>query len=574
MNSRATAAAPPVFAWPARLATIARSRPRISSEALILGCSAYFALFDNAAFWNAAVRDPLRQLPWILSLSVLMVAANALLLSAMVWRWSAKPVIATLLLVSAIASHYTRAYGIHIDADMIGNVLHTDLKESRELLSWNLLPPLLSIVPAMLLLSRLRFDRRPARGAIPRRLVFAAGLTLVGIIAALGSSRDLTAMVRNHREMRYLVSPANVLVSLVKAARESHAATATPLIPVAEDARQVPRAMDTAGTKPRLLLLVVGETARARNWGLNGYERQTTPELAGIDGVVNFPHVTACGSSTEVSLPCMFSIQGREHYDKRAIRAHESLLHVLSRAGIQVLWRDNQSGCKGVCSGLPTESLGDAKDPAYCNGLRCLDGILLDDAPAWLGDGNGDRVVVLHMLGNHGPNYHDRFPPEFRRFTPVCETADLGQCSREQIVNAYDDALLYTDHVLAEAIGLLQRQTRYDAALVYVSDHGESLGESGLYLHGMPWPIAPEEQTRVPMVAWLSRGFARTSRIDAACLSLHAGRELSHDNLFHSVLGVFDVETVAYRPERDIFASCRPTMLAAARSTDDASRKR
>ena len=247
------------------------------------------------------------------------------------------------------------------------------------------------------------------------------------------------------------------------------------------------------GRKPRLLVLVVGETARAQNWGLDGYARQTTPELARLD-VLNYPRVRACGSSTEVSLPCMFSPQGRRHYDERAIRSQQSL---------------------------------------------------------------------LHMLGNHGPNYFERYPPAFERYTPVCRTGDLGDCSRQQIVNAYDNALLYTDHVLGSTIRLLQAQTRYDAALLYVSDHGESLGEKGLYLHGMPYAFAPAEQLDVPMALWLSPGLASNARIDRACMARGSSAAIDHDHLFHSVLGLFDVRTTLRDDALDLFAACRPAAAGA-----------
>jgi lipid A ethanolaminephosphotransferase len=301
---------------------------------------------------------------------------------------------------------------------------------------------------------------------------------------------------------------------------------------------------------------VVGETARAANWGLNGYARQTTPELA-ARGVLNFPHVSACGSSTEVSLPCMFSPWGRENYDEKAIRGHQSLLHVLQRAGVATLWRDNQSGCKGVCTGLPVEDLHARKDSALCNGARCFDGILLEGLEETVARNKGDQVIVLHMLGNHGPTYFERYPPAFRRFTPVCETSDLGRCSRAQIVNAYDNALAYTDHVLAGAIDRLSTLPGYDTALLYVSDHGESLGEKGLYLHGMPYAIAPREQLDVPMVAWFSPSWRQSTHLDPQCLRDRAGRQASHDQLFHTVLGLTDVKTSLYRPDYDIFLTCR-----------------
>jgi lipid A ethanolaminephosphotransferase len=166
-------------------------------------------------------------------------------------------------------------------------------------------------------------------------------------------------------------------------------------------------------------------------------------------------------------------------------------------------------------------------------------------------------VIVLHMMGNHGPAYFRRYPANFRRFTPDCRTAELRNCSREEILNSYDNAIAYTDHVLAGIIGVLRDATAFETAMIYVSDHGESLGENGIYLHGLPYSIAPATQTHVPMIAWLSPGFAAGNFVNRRCVNGKAGDPLSHDNLFHSVLGLLDVHTGVYRPARDIFDDCR-----------------
>lgn len=529
-----------------------RFRPQISSEILVLLSALYFSMFSNGAFWRAAIADPLPQWRFVLSLFLVVTALHALLLGLVANRWILRPLLAVLLLVTAVASHYMSAYGVYLDADMLRNVLHTDSKESSELLSPRLLVPLACSLLPIALLWRVRLRKRGAARAV---VVRAAFLLLMAGVAGCGvmlSSQDFSSLFRNHREVRYLVTPANYVVSLSHVLLSSPPGPKKALLPVGLDARQI---RETG--KPRLLLLVVGETARARNWGLNGYARQTTPELARIPELINFPQVTACGTSTEVSLPCMFSPYGRRDYNEGRIRSHQSLLHVLDHAGIATLWRDNQSGCKGVCDGLPIERLDDARDPDLCNGKRCLDEILLKDLQAQLSPVKGDRVVVLHQLGNHGPNYFERYPPAFKRFTPTCDNPELGQCEREHIVNAYDNALLYTDHVLAQAIGFLRQQDGYDTALIYVSDHGESLGEKGLFLHGMPHAIAPEEQTRVPMVMWFSPGFVSDAGLDLACLRREAAQPASHDNLFPSILGLLQVDTREYQPGLDLFSKCR-----------------
>jgi lipid A ethanolaminephosphotransferase len=310
--------------------------------------------------------------------------------------------------------------------------------------------------------------------------------------------------------------------------------------------------------RPRLVVLVVGETARAMNWGLNGYARQTTPELAQLP-VINFSDVTACGTSTEVSLPCMFAPVGRRDYDEDRIRGSESLLQVVARAGVKVHWRDNQSGCKGVCEGLPSEVISAANAPGLCEGDRCWDEALLlglDERLRALAGTQGTQLLVLHMLGNHGPSYYRRYPKSFERFTPVCSNDDLGTCTREQIVNAYDNALLYTDHVLASLIGTLTAHAgSVDSAMVYVSDHGESLGEKNLFLHGVPYAIAPREQTQVPMVMWWSRGFDPALQRD--CMGRRALQPAAHDHLFHTLLSLLDVSTSLYVADLDVTRGCR-----------------
>jgi len=540
-----------------RLAAWAAWRPELASETLALIAAVYFSLFCNGRFWAAVgdtgSLDGAGALTAI-CLFVMLTAANVFLLGLLLTRRTAKPVLTVLLVVTAMAVYYMRAYTVYLDPDMVRTILHTDGKESRELIAPGLVASVLvlGVLPA-LLLWRVRIRQRPpGRALLVRGLVLAAALATVAA-AALVSFQSLSALMRNHRELRHLATPGNYLVSLVRVLAEDTAAKDRPRIPVGTDARVAAR---PATAKPRLLVLVVGETARAQNWGLNGYARQTTPELARI-GPVNFTDVTACGSSTEISLPCMFSPYGRRDYDKERIKRSESLLHVLDHAGIATLWRDNQTGCKGVCDGLPFESYEHGRDDVYCNAQGCLDEVLLQGLREAVDAQPGDRVVVLHPLGNHGPSYYRRYPPDLRRFTPACEDAELGNCSREAIVNAYDNALLYTDRFLARAIALLAADTTRQTALIYVSDHGESLGEGGLYLHGVPYAIAPRTQTQVPMIAWLSPAWLADDGIDAACLRRRAEAPASHDNLFHSVLGLLDVTTAAYAPEQDLFAGCR-----------------
>lgn len=528
-------------------------RPRLSHEALALAASVFFALACNGMFWRSAMSGHVGDLTLGLSLFMLLVSVHGLLLGLLLWRGAAKPLLSVLLVTTAFAAHYMNSYSVYLDADMLRNVLATDHKESRELLTPALIAPLLFYAALPIaVLWRLRLTRRSAGKALAVRAGFLLAMLVLGAAGAMLSFQDISALMRNHREVRYLATPINYLVALRQNLKSASPAGKAPKLPIEHDAIAVPRA---AGAKPRLLVVVLGETARAQNWGLNGYVRQTTPELAQL-GVINFPDMHSCGTSTEVSVPCMFSPFGRHDYNEDTIRKHQSLLHVLEHAGIATLWRDNQSGCKGVCDGLAIQRLDDARDPALCKDGRCMDEILLADLAAQVRARPGDRVVVLHQLGNHGPSYFERYPAGFDRFGPPCLTADLGDCDREQITNAYDNALLYTDHLLASTIATLEAMPDYATAMVYLSDHGESLGEKGLYLHGVPYAIAPQEQTHVPMVMWFSQDFARERRLDLSCLRARARRRADQDNLFPSVLGLMQVRTRVYDPARDLFAGC------------------
>ncbi len=553
-----------------------RFRIPATVEALVAAVSLLWAFTANRLFLSAALKDRLLSAPatwgFALALLVMLAALHFVMLALVSNRWTVKPLLALLITGTAFATYFMQTFGVYLDPTMMRNMLHTDIAEARELFSWSLLPHLLlhAVLP-LLVLWRVRVVAHGwARSAVVRfgTLVLACVL-LVGALVMVFQA--FASLMRNHKDMRYLVTPGNYLWSISAVAAAQVRGAAKPRQAIGLDAAPGPRmvaraeAKDGVAAKPLLLVLVVGETARAANWGLNGYRPQTTPQLAQLP-VINFPDVSACGTNTEVSLPCMFAPVGRRDYDEERIRGSQSLLHVLSRAGVAVHWRDNQSGCKGVCEGLPQDTVTALKPPGLCAMNRCLDEGLLAGLEAWLGgaktaaDGAtaGTRLLVLHQLGNHGPSYFRRYPTAFARFKPACEHDDLQKCSREEIVNAYDNALLYTDHVLTSLIGKLQAASAtVDSAVLYVSDHGESLGENNLYLHGLPYAIAPDVQKRVPMVAWFSPGAAASIGIDTECLKKRALAPAAHDHIFHTVLTLLDVKTALHETAWDLAQGCR-----------------
>ena len=495
-----------------------RRRPEVSVESLLLAASLYFTLACNVPFWHALLAARGSEsgvLVYVFAVGTALTALHFLLLAPLLNRWTWLPLLGALVLVAVSTSYFSGQFGVFFDPDMLRNVLRTDLAEARELLTPGFFLQVSALaLPPLVFLARARVRRRPLRRALAIRAA-AAVLALLVAVAALGSVfKDFSGQMRNHKELRYLITPAAPLWSLARVLSRDAQAANQPRRPVGADARL--GASWAAAKKPTLFVIVVGETARAANWGLDRGAGQspahdTTPELA-RRAVINFPDVTSCGTNTEVSVPCMFSLQGRRNYDEDAIRGSESLLDVLRHAGLRVVWNDNQSGCKGVCAGVESLRPDPAALPALCDGERCLDEALLESSRALLRDPQGNLVLVLHQLGNHGPAYFRRYPEAFRRFTPTCDDEDLSKCTREQVVNSYDNALSYTDHVLAKTIAFLETQRgRFDVAMTYVSDHGESLGESNLWKHNH----MVQTNLRIPLVMRWPKGLPAGTRVKA-----------------------------------------------------------
>jgi lipid A ethanolaminephosphotransferase len=532
------------------------TRHAVSPVWVVLVTSLWMALAGNGALWRQLDEIGLfsNARGWAFASGLLLMiwAALVVLLGLLAWRATLKPAATLLIAATALASHFMLSYRIVIDPGMVTNVLQTDLGEAAGLADGPLFAAvlLLALLPAWLLWRQpVAYGNLRRQGLRNPAVALAASAVLAG--AALASFRTLAPVMRNHRELRYLVNPLSSVYSLAHVAMGPLARRDPTLVPVGEDARPGPSHANRV--RPPLLLLVLGETGRSGNFGVNGYARDTTPEL-GREAIASFRNAWSCGTSTAASVPCMFSHLTRAHFDDRRSE-HEGLLDVLQRAGLAVLWLDNQSGCKGVCDRVPSAGT--------CPEGDCLDGVMLeglDERLAALDPARRARgtVLVLHQMGSHGPAYHRRSPPAQKRFLPECTHTALQDCSREGVVNAYDNSIAYTDHFLASAIGWLKRRDdRADTALLYVADHGESLGENNLYLHGMPYALAPEVQKRVPWITWMSPGFERSAGLSLACLRGAAGTPISHDHYFHSVLGLVDVETTAYRRDLDAYAACR-----------------
>ncbi|QCP14893.1 phosphoethanolamine--lipid A transferase [Pseudoduganella umbonata] len=537
--------------------------PRIGAPLFTLGASTFLVLAYNASFWktffSATGGLRLGNLPVYLGAFAALVLLFNAVLTLVNFRFVIKPVLIALFLGASAASYFMNHYGVAIDASMVQNVVETDAREAHELLGWQMLQTvtLLGILPS-LIVWRLPLHFPPMR----RGLVLKVGTVALSLLAIAGLLmllfKTLAPAVREHRELRFLLTPTNMFQATHGYLRRKWAVPAV-IAPLGTDASRGSKWAASPGRRT-VTVIVAGETARAMNFSLNGYGRQTNPLLAAQPGLINFRNVSSCGTATAVSIPCVFSNLGRDNYTADKAGSQEDLLDVLRHGGFDVLWRDNNSGCKGTCDRVQYQDMSLAQPGTPpCGAEECHDERLLAGLRQMIRDARKDLVIVLHQKGSHGPEYSKRYPAAFEKFGPVCRTNELEECSRESIVAAYDNTILYTDFVLSKAIDLLRAaaaEDGVDTAMLYFSDHGESLGEHNMYLHGAPYIIAPAEQTHVPMMLWLSDGFRERFRIDYSCLAARTPQPFSHDNVFHTVLGMLNVSTAVYNPKLDIIHPC------------------
>lgn len=524
---------------------------KITVNDLIIISALFLVSFDNLSFFRNVVEIypvSVSNIGFLISLAVGLTCVLIILLALVSSKYTLKPILILTLLVSSVAAYFMNHYNVVIDHTMIQNVFSTNVKEAIELFSFKLVLYvfLLGVLPS-LFIYWVELKRGTLKAEFVSRLKIVSIALVVIFFSLLIFSKFYTSFLREHKPLRYRTNPTYSLYSLGKYLSNKFKNRDIQLITIGEDAR-----IPETDTDRELIILVVGEAVRADRFSLNGYSRETNPLLKKED-VISMRNMHSCGTSTDISVPCMFSIYDRSHYSEKKGKSTENLLDVIRHTGrVSVLWRENNSDSKGVALRVQYEDYRKPDKNPICD-EECRDeGMLvglqdyIDSRPG------GDILIVLHQMGNHGPAYYKRYPPSFEKFKPTCRTNELNKCSNEEINNAYDNAVLYTDYFLYQIIQLLKHNDgRFETAMIYMSDHGESLGEKGLYLHGLPYVIAPDNQKHIAAMFWLGKNLNERKK----SLKHKINEEYNQNNLFHTVLGLLEVNTSLYDQGKDIIFS-------------------
>ena len=523
---------------------------KMTQVRLTLVVAAFLTLTGNFTFLEKTLLVyPLSE-NWLFVCSLfiwLFVFLSALLL-LLCYRYSIKPILIILLIISSIVSYSTNNFGIVFDHNMITNTFETDTTEFSDLVSFKSFIYLLffGLLPSCFVLIT-KVKKASLKAQLWQRIKAFVIMILIFALLTMSFYKPLSSFARENPDLRMYINPTYYLYSMTKYVGTKFNTSTTPFSQIGLDAK-----VNKKENKQRLLVMVIGEAGRVDRFSLNGYERQTNPMLE-KEEVVSFQKMKSCGTDTAFSVPCMFSSLSRSNYSHSKGKNMSNVLDIISHAGVEVLWLDNNSDSKGVADRINFKDYSLPSVNPTCD-IECRDeGMLIGIQDFIDTNPEKDMLVVLHTMGSHGPAYYKRYPDSFEVFSPACQTNQLNECSDEEINNAYDNTIVYADYVLSKLIALLKNNTKVDESVMfYVSDHGESLGENGLYLHGMPYLIAPDEQKRVAALMWFNEGFSRSLDVDLIKEKIEVS--LSHDNLFHTLLGLMNIETEVYKQDMDIVA--------------------
>jgi len=526
-------------------------RVQLTQTQLILLTGLFLTLFYNFTFFSESYKQ-FHNIAFLIAQGILLFIVITTLLLIISNRFIIKPLLIIIFLLSSLAAYYMNQYKVIIDYKMIQNIFETDKREVHDLINLKVIFCfiLLGILPSILLMF-IKIKKRPIKSEIISRIKILAIFLILIPILYFSFSKYWVSFFRTHKHLRMYTNPTFYIYSFFKYLDKIYFTKPIRFKHIGLDAH-----LQNKG-KPKLIIFVLGEAAREDHFSLNGYKRDTNPQLSQTQNITSFTNMYSCATATATSVPCMFSIYTKDQYNDTLAKNTDNVIDILNRAGVNVIWLDNDSGSKGVANRIKNYiDFSGAKNPKYCQKSGCIDQILLDNLPKYFNKikNNNPVFIVLHTKGSHGPAYYKRYPKEFEKFKPVCKTNQLQKCKKEEVVNAYDNTILYTDYFLKQTINFLKKhQNKYQVAMIYVADHGESLGENGIYLHGLPYFIAPDAQKHPATITWFSKEFD----INQTCVNNLKAKTFSHDNLFSTILGLMDVKTKVYNPKLDMFYKCK-----------------
>ena len=497
----------------------------------------------NFYFWQHVL--PTVSIGVFVLLMVVVLLSEMVLQSILFHPKTVKFLSVLLLVTNSLAGYFINMYHLVLNKTMLANIFDTNFFEATEWMGVAFWMYMLAfaILPSLWVLKiQIRFD------SCGRRFLRVGVLGLLAVFLLslfIPFKKDVKVYLKTNFNLRYQFVPTGYISAALSLATSSFKKVEA--INTVHGMVQHPYWQQD---KKNLIVFVLGESARDANFSLSGYARDTAKPLRPyLSDMMVFHQTESCGVVTRVSVPCMFSAYTRTNYVEQAVSYSTNVLEILQKNNIDLLWLDNELGCNKVCRNVPTEYT--------CQSRDCLDMLLNDTFRLKIPSFQKDTFVVLHQRGSHGPRYDLRVPEDLYKWKPFCNRSDHHNCSLQEMTNAYDNTIYYTASVIADLIKTLSELTdEYNPILIYVSDHGESLGENEVYGHGGDFKDAPAEQKQVPFFVWMPKSTRTAFGFNQACLQAKTRTQQSQDVIFHSLMGLMGISTDVYDEKLDIFAGC------------------
>ena len=435
-------------------------------------------------------------------------------------KTAGKCLLAFMFFGDAVSLYFINTYEVLITDKMMGNVFNTQFSEASGFFSFSfvLYVVFLGILPGVWL-----FMQKIDYGSWKRYFSNIGGALAVVLAVALANMQNWPWIDRNSTELGSLLMPWSYTVNSVRfynaEKKRNQKEIPLPDATIANDSKDV-------------CILIIGESARRENFSLYGYKKETNPLMA-KDSVTALV-ADAAATYTTAGVKALLS-------HKPGGKLYEILPNYLNRTGVDVIWRTNNWGEPPVHI-QQYQKMGKLKE-MYPEADGRYDGILLAGLKEVIENSEKDKVVIfLHTGTSHGPTYNKKYPAEFEVFTPVCNTVEMSKADPAELMNAYDNTIVYTDYLVHSAIDILRSIHDRRGCVLFVSDHGESLGENNLYMHGVPMSMAPKEQVEIPFIVWTSD---KTPVKDL--------EKVGQYHVFHSVLDFLGIESPIFNEELNIF---------------------